>query len=347
MNIFADYLHNDLYYSLHALFEKRLKGQLFCPEGFEWQEKGFVKIQPPIPIGKIDTVDDIIQNPNIECEKLEIIDGIYNYHRKMELNGGHYIQKGITFDKFLDMDFDIILTTYWGHEEPFYNLVRKHKPNAILIRQIGNIHEMPRYCKNVLWALYTPAPSNINYIRYHPEHYEGYCYTPPTNHNIIKSFMDDLPAYSNEINIWNQLEVFLPEFIFKMHGRDGYDGSLPHLLMPQAMKDSVFIWHVKPNGGGGFLARQALACGRPCIVNKNYSRLHDELADKLFKHKINCIDLSVTSLTKCVNLIKEWSEPDRHIEICKTVAKEAEKDMNFEEEAKQIKDWINILPRGV
>lgn len=347
MNVFADYTgHSDLYYSLHALFEERLGGQLFCPKGPEWQKRGFVKLNPYIPIGKFKSVDDIAKKWGIECEKHEFVDDIHYYYRKMEPDRGHYIQKGITFEKFLEMDFDIILTVYQGHEELFYNLIKKYKPNAVFIRQIGNIGEVPRWCKNVLWGQLTePLSERTNYIRYHPEHYEGYCYTSPTNHNTIKSFMDDLPFYPNEIKIWNQLKSSLPEFIFKMHGRGGDDGFLSHPLMPQTMKDSAFIWHVKPHGGGGFIARQALACGRPCIVKIKYATGYFEPAGKLFKDGVNCIDHK--SIEKTVRLIREWSEPDRHIERCKIVAEQAKKDMDFAEEAKDIKAWIETLPRGV
>lgn len=52
MNVFVDYtLHSDLNYSLHLLFEERLKMNLFRPIGPEWQTKGFQFFDPADPTG--------------------------------------------------------------------------------------------------------------------------------------------------------------------------------------------------------------------------------------------------------------------------------------------------------
>lgn len=346
MNVFADYVgHSDLYYSLHLLFEKRLGAQLFCPEGLEWYKKGFVKLRPSISIGKIDTIDDVLKNPYCECERLELVDGVYHYHRKMELDKGYYIQKAITFDQFLEMDFDLVVTTFYQHEKTFHDLVRQYKPHTVFIRQIGNIHEKPLgFCKNVLLGQLTPMPPDINYIIYHPEHYEGYRYTPPSNHKTVKNFADDLPSYPVDLDTWIFCESVLKDLSFKMHGRKGRDGSIPHLLMPQAMKDSAFVWHTKGHGGGGFVARQALACGRPCIVRKNYAMWHYELAKDLFMDSVNCVDLDL-GVERGIKLIREWAEPERHVEMCKATAEQFKKDVNFAEEAERIKEWIGNLLR--
>ena len=101
MNIFSDYLgHSDLHYSLVALFEKRLGGQLFTPDGsdLEWNKRGFVDLNPPVYVceNKLELINDVIQNPSCECNKCELIDGIRYYYKKMEAGKNyHCIQKAI------------------------------------------------------------------------------------------------------------------------------------------------------------------------------------------------------------------------------------------------------------
>jgi len=341
LNVFIDYCgHSDFYYSFHLLFEKRLGGQLFCPEGSEWHEKGFVKLRPPIPIAKIETVDDALKNPYVECEKVELIDGVYHYYRKMELDRGYYVQKAITFNEFLKMDFDVVVATHYEHEKTFYDLLSQYKPKAGFIRVINNIHEKPLgFCKNILLATLEPMPPDINCMRYHPENYEGYCYTPPTNHKTIKSFVGDLPYYPYDMDTWRKLESSLNDFTCTMYTRDNF---VPHLLMPRAMKDSAFICHIKAHGGGGFTAYQALASGRPCIVKRQYAVLHGAPHQFLFVDSVNCVDLDL-GVERGIEILKGWSQPDRHVEVCRATAEKFARDVNFAAEAEGIRAWLGSL----
>ncbi|MHA2040179.1 MAG: hypothetical protein ACW98X_27580 [Promethearchaeota archaeon] len=222
MNILADFVgHVDLWYSLHSLFEKRLGGTLYHPDGPPGWD---IKLNSPT-CGH--TEDEFLGR--------KIEDGICYSRMQMEPGAGFYTQKGISFEAFKDTKFDILITTNWANEEPFCQLVDKYQPQAKLIRQIGNIGEIPRFCKNVLWGMLTPPPSDIRFIRYHPEHYEEYKYTDPPANNIIKSFMDDLP-FTAEIETWNKLKTLLPEFKFMCHGRGGEDLNLLHTHVPKAMR---------------------------------------------------------------------------------------------------------------
>ncbi|GAI17113.1 unnamed protein product [marine sediment metagenome] len=108
------------------------------------------------------------------------------------------------------------------------------------------------------------------------------------------------------------------------------------------MKDSAFIWHVKAHGGGGFVARQALACGRPCIIKKKYAVIHNALTQYLFKDSVNCVDLDL-GVERGIEKIREWSQPDRHREVCEATAKKFKKNANFAGEAERIKEWMNDL----
>jgi hypothetical protein len=326
MNVFVDFTqNNDHYYSLHLLFEKRLGLNLFRPTGPEWQTKGFQYVDSAMP------------------SDAELIEGIYHIPMRMEPERGYYTKKAITLAKFLKMDFDFTVTIYAAHEEPFYNLTKTYKPHAVFIRQIANMHEIPAgFCKNVLLGTSEPMPPDINYISYFPEHYEGYCYTQPPNHNTVNNFVHDLPFYPYDLAEWNKCESALPDFTFKMHGHHGRDDEIPHSLMPQTMKNSAFIWNVKAHGGGGFVLRQALACGRPCIVRKRYAVVNNSSEKNLLEDSVNCIDLDFGT-ERAIDMIKTWSQPERHIEVCKAIAEKFKKDVNFAEQAEQIKEWLNNL----
>jgi glycosyltransferase involved in cell wall biosynthesis len=359
LNVLADYVgHSDLYYSLHLLFEKRLGYQLYFPEGPEWQTRGFVEFpSPPVTVGKIDTANDVKLNPYVECWKDEVVDGVHCYHRKMEPDRGHWIQRAITFDKFMHMDFDVVLTTYFGHEKTFHTLVEKHKPSALFIRQIGNMHERPLgFAKNILLGSYHPSVHTdvvlreISHVKYMPEQYEGYTHTPPANHTLVKSFAPHLQSYTKDFEAWNTWKNTLTDFTFKLYGDGDTDeypyGFVPHLLYPQALRDTGFVWYTKGHGGGGFTVRQALASGRPVIIRKHYVASNNVLEERLFEHGVNCIDLDAVGFEDAARLLKEWSQPDRHVKVCQATAEKFGRDINFKQEASQVRAWIESLRRN-
>ena len=120
---------------------------------------------------------------------------------------------------------------------------------------------------------------------------------------------------------------------------------LDHSLVSQAMRDSAFVWHVKCEGGG-FVPRQAMACGRPVIVKKSYAVQNNNICAKLYEDSVNCIDLDLRSFEENIALLKKLSEPSRHLEFCESTAKSFNEKVNFVAEAEQIKAWVNKL-RGI
>jgi len=349
-NIFCDWHHGDLYYSLHLLFEKRLEMNLFRPIGLEWFNKGFWKIAEPYGNAP-DTIDQFLGVPNVtwgidkepiqRYGEVQLVNGVY--YIPMKVASEYYVQKAITFDKFLSMDFDFIIATHHLNESAYAELVRKYKPNTVYIMQIGNPAVQPRVCRNVLLALNTSMPQGVNYIKYHPEHHKDYCYTPPINHTVVKSFLTNIHL-TPDYHLWTIFKRALPDFNFKSHGILCADGIIPGYLMPQAIKDSAFVWHVKPTGCGGFVDRPALACGRPCIIRSSYNRKnHTLVKEDMFQDSVNCIDLDVATINESIEKIRYFSDPDRHREMCENTVDKFRRDVDFDEEAERIKSWINNL----
>jgi hypothetical protein len=285
----------------------------------------------------------------------------------MEPADNYYTVRGLSFKKFLEMDFEVILTGVYLHEETFAALIKKHKPNAKLIRQIANIHEKPLgFCKNILLgAAYHPtdfemepsiqrafAKRGERVFVYYPEHHSGYSYTPPSNSKTVICLSKHIA--SEDRVMWELYKRDLEKlgFVFKMYGGQYepyeidpiYGSVISHLLLPKAIKEAGFVWYTKPHGGGGFTVRQALSIGRPVIVRKRYSSAHTIIESELFRHGTNCIDLDLSSDT---SMMRTWSQPSVHAPLCRRVADLFQRDVQFEKISKQVKDWINRLPRGI
>ena len=324
---------------------------LFRPIGLEWFHNGFWKIAEPYG-NAADTIDQYLGVPKVTWDSrkepiqkygdVELIDGVY--YIPVKVGSDQYVQKAITFDKFLEMDFDYVVASYSPHDYPYAELIQKYKPNAAYIRQIGNAFETPKNSKNVLLAGLWPMPPGTNYVVYYPEHDKQYCYVPPTNHNTVKSFIA-APLAEQDMPLFYEFESQLPDFTFRMHGILGRDGVISGDLMPQVIKDSAFVWHVKRWGCCGFVSRQALACGRPCIIKKHYCYEYHALATELYEDSVNCIDLDLGTTRQNVEKIRRFSEPERHAEMCRNTADKFKRDVNFDAEAEKIKQWLANLER--
>jgi len=353
MNVFADLHHGDLYYSLSLLFEKRLGMNLYRPIGIDWFKKGVWKIaepygNPPDTIGQyleIPPVDKPAQKYAVEkYGETRLIDDVY--HIPVRTSDGYYVQKAITLEKFLKMDIDIVIATFDRHEQPFSELVSKYKPSAKFIFQIGNIGWQPTCLntKNVLLAMDVSLSPDINYVKYHPEHNEHYYYIPPTNHNVIKSFINCMTNnYPEDLAWFTKYERLIPELTWKMHGILGRDGIVSNDLMPQAMKDSAFVWHVKSLGSGGFIPRQAMASGRPVITRTSYAQQYKVLERNLYEDSINCIDLDLGSEKENIKKIKYFMQPENHLRLCESTIEDFKQKVDFVKEAEMVKAFLERL----
>lgn len=330
MNVFIDYIgHADLYYSMHLLFEKRLGMNLYCPiqEDQVWSDKKF--LTPLVP-----------NSTTISKEN-----GVTTY----KIFTHDYEMKAITFDKFLELNIDIIVITSRPNEFPLIDIAKAYKPKAKLAHHIANIREVPDGCRNIMLSTKTVMPKGINWIRYTPEHHEKYKPSNITVEKSIKSFFNYMRSYPVEMQRWNEAKLALPDFDFKMHGGappwDSEHGSISQDVLHITMQEAQFIWHTKPAGGCGYTARQALACGKPLIVDLRYSKNYATLADDYLIDGVNCINLdpSVRPLSHSFKMIKEWSEPDTYNKKVEDVKKCFNQKINFENEAEAIKKWLESL----
>lgn len=330
VNVFSDFHHGALYFSLHLLFEKRLGWNLYRPTGYEWYKRGFWRYSS----------DPRVIKQYLEEASEELLKhGVYRV--PSQEGSVTYFQNAITFTQFLEMDFDFIIASVYQHEGPFFKLITEYKPDAALIRQMGNPNEVCDFsvCRNVLNSTMNPVPQNVNTVRYHPEFsLEDFRYTKPETHNVVKSFLNCLPM-SVDAPLWDEYSEAMPDFVWKMHGILGKDELLPEGEKAKAMRMASFIWHLKFQGDGyGFVIHNAYACGRPCIVKGSYYR--EQLAEALLEDSVTCIDLELGSKDENVKKIRWLSKPENHVEICENAYKHFKKHVDFDREFVQVKKFL-------
>jgi len=344
MNVFADLHQDDLYYSLHLLFEKRLGWNLYRPIGFDWYDKGFWAYSQNPP-----TVKQYLQiqgNDKDLGDHYECPEGKHGYNHK-----------ALTFDQFLKKDIDIVIASVTSHEEVYARLIAEHKPKAKLIRQAGNIHDTINFdiCKNILASTYLfdantlsnfepkGLPAGLNVVIYHQEfELSTFSFQPPYKGLRITNLMNCVPD-SRDYALWPKAKVALPEFDFKMYGILGDDGIIgTEERVAKAFHDTTFVWHVKFGGDGfGHVIHNAFATGRPPIVRGSYYT--DKLAGHFFEDGVTCIDLEKHSFEEAIEMIRYFSKPENYVKMSKAAHEIFLRNVDFDKEFKYIKKFLDNL----
>lgn len=351
MRVFCDYIgHADLDYSIHRLFEERLGWEVYRPDRQCWQtiierSQNYPKHKtlPPKP-GEVPVPHYVPHHtmPMLANHKNFLgDDGVL----RVIIPTHHHSIRFVNFEQFDHMKFDVLLTTYWGNESTFCWLQEEMQPCAKLIRQIANVHEQPKLVNNVLLGTCEPMGHGVNYIIHHPEHPPWYCASPPQRTKRINSFLNNLRNYPDMVEQWTALQAALPDYKCCEYGMNNRDGSIPQDQLYKEMQKSMFVWHSKPLGCCGYVAREALACGRPIIANKSYARQHHTLATNYLDDLVNFIDTDprVRTMDEVASIVRSWSEPGVYEDRCDIVTEHCNKKMNFAREAKEIRAWIDTL----
>ena len=326
MKIFIDNPgHLDLLQSMHYLFEKHLDWELFSPilDDSEWHS--LLQLLPPVEFGTIEIHKDGVQ----------IVDqGSFR----------NYKQTRISFQKFKEIPFDFIMTICWENEPKLFNLRNQYHQNAKFLRHIANIHEQPVQAKNILLSVLTPMSANT--CKYLPEHHTAFTYSEKYTLRSIKSFYSAFAGYPDEVRDFKVIQNALTDFSFypTSYPEDKYP-SFKGFELPNAMKDAQFIYHPKGLGCCGYVARQALSCGKPLLVKKKYANQHNTFAKEYLIDGFNCIDIdsTVRPMNETLKLIRQWSEPAFYESKSKEIANWSKTYFDFNREALKIKEWMENL----
>jgi len=327
MNVLIDYVgHSDLENSMSLLFEKRLGMNVLHPAGGpEWDAAG-------VFTGAVNT-EFTFTDPSPTSRE-----------RYFPFYKAKY--KDITFQQFIDTDFDIVVTTSKENEYAFYNLVKNYKPKAKFIRMMANVLEPTQIAKNVLRATSLSMPASVNWITYCPEHSDAFSPSEPESLMVIKSFWNYMPSNPVQLKAWLDSKQMLSDHTFKMHGILGVDGWVERAALPDSMKESALIFQTKA-GACGYVARQALACGKPLIFSMKSAKHFQTLAANYLKDGVNAIDLDTRSLSESVDIMRQWTLSKELYSQKSLAAAETFSDAIFHEQAMNIGRWIELIKPGM
>ena len=333
MNVLIDYHHGGLFLSLHLLF-KRLGYTAYRPIGMDWFANGYFKIAEPYgnapdTIGQyLDINDrqwDSYENLNGDYKLKDDIYHIYDPENKIQ-------HKAVTFEKFKEMKFDLILASHPLHGN--WEELLKYQPQAKFVQQLGNENQTTT-TKNVMSSVWQYEPLEGQNVIYYHQEFNVPKYTPPTNHDTINSFIINMP----EVDTFEIYKSALPEFKMKAYGLGNPDGPVENL--EKAMRDSAFGFHLKFWDGYGHLIHNWAALGRPLIVRGDW--YEGKTGGLLLEDGVTCIDISKHTFEENLELIRFWAQPDNHRKMCENMYKKFKEVCDFDREAKQIKDYLISL----
>lgn len=351
MNVFVDYHHSGLLYSLHLTLEKRFGWNIYRPIGMEWFDRHFWDIAKPYG-NNPETVRQFLsldpsQKPVDGTPPLNNMvygdSSLPHYTVRDEYHD--YQQKALTFSQFLNADIDIIIGSIPDHWMTYKSLRDTCKPHAKVVAHMGNMfNELPRAVSDgvidnlMASTIAFPINKSVNTAFYYQEQ-PVIPFKPPTDTRKISSYAHVIP----KIELFNQYKAALPDFTLQAFGSacpDGWQHSLVKLYA--SMQEDMFVYHVKPGGDGyGWNWHSAFMLGRPVITN--FSDYKDKLGGRLHTDGVTGIDLEKRSLQDNVALIKQYANDGTFIAMGQAAHERFTQVVNYDNEADRLKTFFENL----
>lgn len=334
-----------LTYSLELLFGKRLGYRLLYPIGLEWYEKGYWGVYP-----HPDTVAQYLSLERADAsvyhqEKIETGSGPEAVDRSIyycpDITKDIY-ERAITFEKFLETPIDIFIASIPEHVQPFSRLIRRFKPKAKLILQVGNMFPEFNFqgVKNVLNSTERRAPFFTHAIKYNQEFsLSDFFYEPPTRLRKIVAFA----FYLWQDPICRETQGKLTDFSLETYGSGNeFPGIVKTGEVARKMREADFIWHVKAGGDGyGHVLHNAAAVGRPVILSKKtYQKLR---FGKFVEDGKTCVCIDGLKPEALVKKIRHYAEPDRHRRLCENIYERFRNLVDFDKDEKNVRCFLENL----
>jgi hypothetical protein len=355
--IFVDFHHSSLLRSLHMLFDDRLHIMTYRPIGMEWFQEGYWAINDQEDTAKQFLSTDQAFVPgdgtphlnNLTIERDKILgetqaDGVYYCADP----GNVTWHRACTLDFFKNNQFDYVLASIPAHVPLFRDLIKRYQPQAKLIFQVGNNWPSDMFEDINVLASVQPGSvrSHVNVMYYHQE-FDMDIFQPdlakPTRK--IYSFVNILQNMPLAWSDFQALEQILGRkgFEFGSFGGQCRDGNMngPQELANK-MREAMLVFHVKEGGDGfGHIIYNAYATGRPIVTRSRFYA--GKLAEELLQPG-TYIDLDKMSMPDAANTINRLSyEPELLGMMSGRAANVFRKLVNYEQEAQNIKQWLNDL----
>lgn len=347
MNIFTDFHHPALYYSFHLLFEKRLGHTLYRPIGKEWSESGYWKLldlcvnayQREEKLAELLVPDAVLPYANISWNKILKEEEDYVV---IDKSGNIPVeQRGVTLDQFKKIKFDLIIASFVNDIVPFKELALKYQDSTKVIVQVGNEWDLKQFKNEYVFASVKEREHGAKEIVFYRQEFDLNIFKSFNQNyeNQITSFVD--PSYISDEDkvIIDKMEKSLSDYAIKLHGklsRDGYVSDTS--IVADTMRRSKFGLHLKSaEDGYGHVIHNWFAVGRPVIFRG--SQYKNRLAGELLEHNEIGIDVEVTGIDKCVEIIKNMPD-EEYYAMCDNVKKRFKEVVNFDDDAEKIKLFL-------
>jgi SAM-dependent methyltransferase len=330
INVLADYHHPALYESLAILFEDRFKWRLFRPIGSEWKSEeywSFINLNMKLDWSDYLAIDAPRQPGS----------GFWRLANAQYPKRPH---KGVTLYQARAMDWGYVVASVWQNQEGFARFADEQ--GATFVHQIGNAKH------NVNWDL--PAKylvsttmdiGNVMAVKYHQEFdTRMFKYEPPTRRKRISNFSCRFDWEKEAHQLFVEAGKLAPEIKWTDYG-SLYGDLVRQEDVAEAMRDASFIWHDKPMGDGfGHVIHNAASVGRPLIGHASYYK--GKMAEVFWRDGETCIDLDQHDIPETIELIRDvLDSPRRHNRMCEAIAQAFRDNVNFAEEARQIKNLLS------
>jgi hypothetical protein len=312
----------------------------------EWYTNGYWKIAEPYNNnpGTIEQFLSLGSSPSDGSPGLNesryFSDGVHYIWD--ETHGYH--QKAITLEKFLSMDFDVIIASIPAHVLAYHRLISTYKLKAKLIYHIGNIDwhtKIPYdYVNNLMLSVKEfSIVKSKNSVFYRQEFDENIFYPAQERpFPMITSFVNCLPNHEYFL----AFKALMSEYDVKAYGISCPDGVISGVSeIAAVMRKSKFGFHNKPYGDGyGHVIHNWFASGRPVIVN--YSDYKDKLAGELMEEGKTCIFLDGKKPEVIVNTVRDISDLE-YVDMCGEVRRKYKEVVDFNKDAVNVREFLNNL----
>ena len=322
MKVLVNRHHADLHWSFQLLAD-RLGWTLYIPFGMEWFEEGYFKMH--------EHPDK--REPARYMAKWFLVDDIFGNRAKHTMKGcrDYPILRPLPLDR--DVKLDIIICTNRENEKPFRKYRDELQPQAKLVRQVGNRHDVVGYDNAMFSDLESFNENDIPHkILYHQEFdLNLFTYKPPVYLYNIYAFQHNLEKYEPAEELWKAHQRQFPLYNFQFYGK-GNDGGYIYSKRDYVakMREALFIWMVKDWDGYSHIVHNAMALGRPMIVRR--SDIKGKIFEPLLDNK-TCIFIDEIERIAVVSLDK----------MSRACVKRFNEHVNFNEEAIKLKEFFENL----
>lgn len=338
MKVFVDFHHVDLYYSLHCLFEKRLGWELYRPTGLEWAETDNWTLhkfhnEPSYANFMLDhggvLAHDWIPGWNYQEDEI-----YYLFDPTHE-----FFHKAVTLETFKKMNFDIIISSFEGHDYILESLRDAYHPEAKMIAHIGNFQQKTHLPNVIYSAPYEEESKNA--VLVHQELDMNYfSKTSLPKETSIHSVVSFLP-YRETYQAYKEALADIP---MKAFGGKTPDGGLFGCKgVSQKMQEATIGWHLKPLGGLGHTSMGWFSIGRGVVTNLSQHRLNGSEALKFFEPGVTCIDIESYTVHEGERILRRYLKPENATKLGANANQRFQEMINYDEEEQAVRQFLSRI----